>query len=79
MADKKNDPHAIKPNNKLPFIAGGMIIFAVAWLIYSINPWVMIRAETEQEKKERIAHEKELEGFKRSAAKDAEKEARRVK
>jgi hypothetical protein len=79
MAEKKVDPHAIKPNKNLPFIAGGMILFALAWLIYSINPGVMIRAETEQEKKERISHEKEEADFKKSAARAAEKEARRPK
>lgn len=76
MADKKNDPHAIKPNNKLPFIAGGMILFAIAWLIYEINPGTMMRAETEQEKKERIANEKEAEAMKKKAAHDAMKAQR---
>jgi len=79
MADKKNDPHAIKPNNKIPFIAGGMILFAMAWLVYSANPGRMIREETEQEKKERVSAEKDSEAMKKSAARQAEKEANRVK
>lgn len=79
MADKKNDPHAIKPNNKLPFIAGGMMIFAFLWLIYDINPGQMIRTETEQEKRERAANEKDAEAMKKAAARQAAKEANRVK
>lgn len=79
MADKKNDPHAIKPNNKLPFIAGGMILFALAWLVYGINPGGALRKETEDEKKERLEAVKEAEHRKRQAAKDAAREAARVK
>lgn len=59
--EKKVDPHAIPPNNKLPFIAGGLIIFAIFWLVYQINPAGMVRSETADEKKERLQAERDEE------------------
>ena len=59
MAKKEVDPHDVKPNNKIPFIAGGMIIFALLWFVYDLNPGGMVRSETKEETKERTQREKD--------------------
>ncbi len=59
MADKKDDPFAVKPNNKMPYIAGGMIAFALLWFVYDLNPGGMVRSETKEETKVRVQQERD--------------------
>ncbi|HYG75780.1 MAG TPA: hypothetical protein VEK08_12315 [Planctomycetota bacterium] len=56
---KKDDPFAKEPDKKMPFIAGGMILFAIGWALYTGNPGGKIRAETPEEKKIREAEEQD--------------------
>jgi len=56
---KPDDPFAVKPNNKMPYIAGGMIMFAMLWFVYEANPGGVVRSETTDEKKEREDNEKD--------------------
>ena len=59
-------------------IAGGMILFAVVWLMYAANFGGMFRADTDEEKREKAYQEKEAVDRKKREAREAAKEAARV-
>jgi hypothetical protein len=57
---KKDDPFAPKPNKFLPFVAAGLLLLGGGWFIHQLNPGGILRAETAEEKKARLDHEREI-------------------
>lgn len=70
-AEKKPNPNAAKPKQNLLMIGGVLILLGIVWFVYQVPG--LIRAETPEEKKERL----ELEQIAEEKRREAEAEERR--
>ncbi len=56
---RKQDSHASAPSGKMLLISALLIGVGGLWFVYELNPFGMMRGETEAETKERKDREKE--------------------